>query len=311
MEEREQLDHFAGQLLQGVLAPEALQNVIDSLSAWLTESHVGHGTDMEIPTTVTGRAPAGNHDFHRTASLEAPLRLAPPVRRRRRCLECPIEEGINPNWQRVIELLVHCRALRALADHGVESAHTSHVAALVLSPLGRVLDCDQRGESLLQIGDVLRLSDGQLRWAEPAMQTRFAAAVAETAATGRTTNVLLESRSQSHRRFSLTLKRMQRREAGASNESVGEVLCLIAPLDQRRIATARQLMDLFSLSAAEARLARALANGDSVEEYARDHDVRLPTVRTQLRAIFEKTSTQRQATLVRLIAGIPVVRDTI
>ena len=69
-------------------------------------------------------------------------------------------------------------------------------------------------------------------------------------------------------------------------------------------------MDLCALSAAEARLARALANGDSVEEYARDHDLRLPTVRSQLRAVFEKTGTQRQATLVRLIAGIPVVRDS-
>jgi hypothetical protein len=29
-----------------------------------------------------------------------------------------------------------------------------------------------------------------------------------------------------------------------------------------------------------------------------------------LRAVFEKTGTQRQATLVRLIAGIPVVRDS-
>jgi DNA-binding CsgD family transcriptional regulator len=156
------------------------------------------------------------------------------------------------------------------------------------------------------------LVDGQLRWGEPAMQARFAAALGQTATTGRATSVLLQSPKQAQRRFSLTLKQMRRRPAsdGAGGESAADVLCLVAPLDQRRIATARQLMDLFTLSAAEARLARALANGDSVEEYARDHDLRLPTVRTQLRAVFEKTGTQRQATLVRLIAGIPVVRDS-
>jgi DNA-binding CsgD family transcriptional regulator len=72
----------------------------------------------------------------------------------------------------------------------------------------------------------------------------------------------------------------------------------------------RQLMDFFGLSAAEARLARAICHGDSVEEYATDQGLRLPTVRTQLSSIFHKTGTERQATLVRLIAGIPVVRDS-
>jgi DNA-binding CsgD family transcriptional regulator len=311
MDEQEQLDRFAGQLYQGILAPEALRDVIDSLSAWLTEPPAIHDFDMGMPIVGADGCLADNDDPDRAAYLDAPLRIAPPVRRRRRCPECPIQQDINPNWQRVIDLLLHCRALRELADHAVDSAHTSHVAAIVLSPRGRVLDCDQRGESLLQIGDVLRLADGQLRWGEAAMQARFAAALGETAATGRTTNVLLQSPKQPQRRFSLTLKRMQRRPSlEGGGDSAADVLCLVAPLDQRRVATARQLMDLFSLSAAEARLARALANGDSVEEYARDHDLRLPTVRSQLRAVFEKTGTQRQATLVRLIAGIPVVRDS-
>jgi len=103
----------------------------------------------------------------------------------------------------------------------------------------------------------------------------------------------------------------QRPSAVGAGESakIAEILCLVAPLDGRRIATVRQLMDFFGLSAAEARLARAICHGDSVEEYARDQGLRLPTVRTQLSSIFSKTGTKRQATLVRLIAGIPVVRD--
>jgi len=68
-------------------------------------------------------------------------------------------------------------------------------------------------------------------------------------------------------------------------------------------------MDFFGLSAAEARLARAICHGDSVEEYARDQGLCLSTVRTQLSSVFNKTGTERQAMLVRLIAGIPVVRD--
>lgn len=312
MDEQEQLDHLAGQLYRGILAPEALRDVIDSLSAWLTEPSSVHDCVIGTPGAVGGGRLADSRHPDRRLDRKEPPRSEPPVRWRRRCRECPIQEDINPNSRRVIDLLLHCRALRELADHAVEAAHTSHVAAIVLNRQGRVLDCDQRGESLLQIGDVLRLVDGQLRWDEPTMQARFAAALDQTAATGRATSVLLQSQKEAQGRFCLTLKRMRRRPATerAGGESVADILCLVAPLDQRRVATARQLMDLFSLSAAEARLARALANGDSVEEYARDHDLRLPTVRTQLRAVFEKTGTQRQATLVRLIAGIPVVRDT-
>ncbi len=87
------------------------------------------------------------------------------------------------------------------------------------------------------------------------------------------------------------------------------MLCLVAPLDHRRTATVHQLMKLFGLSAAEARLARALASGETLEAYARENALKMPTVKTQLQATFAKTGTDRQAALVRLIMGIPAVRD--
>lgn len=67
-------------------------------------------------------------------------------------------------------------------------------------------------------------------------------------------------------------------------------------------------MSMFALTAAEARLARALCHGETLEDYAEAHGVKLPTVKTQLRAIFSKTQTDRQVSLVNLIAGIPPLR---
>jgi DNA-binding CsgD family transcriptional regulator len=86
------------------------------------------------------------------------------------------------------------------------------------------------------------------------------------------------------------------------------VACMVFPLGRRRIASARQLMLLFGLSAAEARLARALCHGETLEEYAGSQGVKLPTIKTQLRAVFAKTKTDRQVTLVSLISGIPPLR---
>lgn len=137
-------------------------------------------------------------------------------------------------------------------------------------------------------------------------------AIRETAHTGRVITLLLNPINNQQQRYSLALVRLncQKQQSGSSTEaSVGNVLCLIGPLDRRRFATGHQLMDLFGLSAAEARLARALCHGDSLEEYASDQGLKMPTVKTQLRSVFAKTGTDRQSALVRLLSGIPVVRE--
>jgi DNA-binding CsgD family transcriptional regulator/PAS domain-containing protein len=61
---------------------------------------------------------------------------------------------------------------------------------------------------------------------------------------------------------------------------------------------------LFGLTTAEARLAVALANGNSLTETADRHMVRHETARKQLKSIFLKTHTNRQGELLRLLNGL-------
>lgn len=315
IDETHELDRLAGQLFQGVLTPEMLPEVIASLAAWL---------QPPLGTDSADEGGIGDPPSYCPLSKNGNLKNAPCRRMRqvsdlpepaeKPCTVCALLDSNRPNWHRIIDLFVHCRALREFADHAASWAHTSHVAAIILAPNARVLDCDYRGESLLKAGNVMHMLGGQLYCTEVSCQPKFSSALKETAGTGQTTNILLYAPEQPEHRFSLTLTRMQQRPSAANDGGsarVSDVLCLVAPLDGRRIATARQLMDFFGLSAAEARLARAICHGNSVEEYARDQGLRLPTVRTQLSSIFSKTGTERQATLVRLIAGIPVVRDTV
>lgn len=58
---------------------------------------------------------------------------------------------------------------------------------------------------------------------------------------------------------------------------------------------------LFQLTAAEARLAEALAKGMTLDEVAAACSISKCTVRAQLRQVFAKTGTCRQAQVVRLI----------
>jgi len=61
------------------------------------------------------------------------------------------------------------------------------------------------------------------------------------------------------------------------------------------------LSQVFGLSSAEARLAAVMASGVSLEQAAHQLGLALETVRNQLKAIFSKTETHRQAELVALL----------
>ncbi|AVF42248.1 hypothetical protein AL486_23175 [Pandoraea apista] len=86
------------------------------------------------------------------------------------------------------------------------------------------------------------------------------------------------------------------------------VMLTIGELDRRVTLGPYTLKVLFGLSPAEARLAQALAEGRELAQYARDADVAINTVRTQLRHIFDKTGCRRQADLTRLLHAIPALK---
>ncbi|NJL08424.1 MAG: helix-turn-helix transcriptional regulator, partial [Methylacidiphilales bacterium] len=66
------------------------------------------------------------------------------------------------------------------------------------------------------------------------------------------------------------------------------------------------------LTPAEARVARALIEGQSVTDFARTVGLSPETTRTQLKSVFAKTGTRRQIELVALLAGkglLPVAKE--
>ncbi|WGL15894.1 helix-turn-helix transcriptional regulator [Microbulbifer bruguierae] len=63
------------------------------------------------------------------------------------------------------------------------------------------------------------------------------------------------------------------------------------------------IVQLFGLTPAEAKLAIALCEGDSVTEYAAKLGVAVGTVRVQLKSIFSKLGVHRQPELVRIIGS--------
>ncbi|WP_462119605.1 helix-turn-helix transcriptional regulator [Methylorubrum extorquens] len=70
------------------------------------------------------------------------------------------------------------------------------------------------------------------------------------------------------------------------------------------------MQGLFDLTPAEARVARDIARGLGVPEAAVQAGVTEGTIRSQLKAVFAKTGTSRQAELAALLNGISPLRPS-
>ena len=81
---------------------------------------------------------------------------------------------------------------------------------------------------------------------------------------------------------------------------------VLTPVTLPKAPPVELVQSLFDLTPAEARVARSLAAGETVEEIASIGSVSLNTVRTQVRGVLEKTGCRRQAEVVALLGGIAV-----
>ena len=218
-------------------------------------------------------------------------------------------ERLIPHLQRAMALLSHSQAQQQRADISTAGLDASPLAVIAVDACGRPVFCNRQAEALLREGAVLGLRNGVLCARIADQDSALAHALANTAQRGISGNLTLCTPPGHARpaRFSLTTIPAPEPERYAL-QSRAAVLCLIAPLGARRLATARQLMQLFDLTPAEARLLRALAQGATLDDYARECELSTSTVKTQLRSLFAKTGTSRQADLVRRVMDIPAVR---
>ncbi|GLS43041.1 helix-turn-helix transcriptional regulator [Methylobacterium brachythecii] len=87
-------------------------------------------------------------------------------------------------------------------------------------------------------------------------------------------------------------------------------ILVLTPVEMNAQAPDADLLQgLFDLTAAEARVARAIVAGETVETIILRQGVSESTVRTQLKSVFAKTGMKGQLDLVRLGSGLNLVRS--
>jgi DNA-binding CsgD family transcriptional regulator len=85
--------------------------------------------------------------------------------------------------------------------------------------------------------------------------------------------------------------------------SNASAILMVTPVVPADVPNAEVLQGLFDLTPAEARVARFIAERQTIESVADSIGVSRETIRTQLKAVFAKTGTSRQADLVALLGG--------
>jgi len=78
---------------------------------------------------------------------------------------------------------------------------------------------------------------------------------------------------------------------------------VITSVARPEIACAEVIQGLFDLTPAEARVARGIAAGNTVDDLATEAGIAAGTVRQQLKSVFSKTGVSRQTELVAILIG--------
>ncbi len=213
-----------------------------------------------------------------------------------------------PDLRRAFRLDLRLRAARVQADLGQSLLDALPQAVLAVDATGRIRHANRAAEDLLTAGTTLRQSQGRLTASTPsetsALQAALRRAVEATpgADPGPATSLVVHDSAGAA--LAVTVTPLDR-HAGLPDLPAQRLALVVAVPTQPRRPDPVPLRTAFGFTGAEAELAAALAGGQRLDAIADARGVRMPTVRTQLRALFEKTGTRRQAQLVGLITSLP------
>jgi DNA-binding CsgD family transcriptional regulator/PAS domain-containing protein len=186
---------------------------------------------------------------------------------------------------------------RAISREAAGRDASNHLLEMIAAPViatdlaGRILYMNSQGEALLKQQHCLRYVPERGLGAVSTDDTDHLRAAIALACSGVGSTAILQKAEGPPLLAMVTPSKAMAFSAHA----------LIVFNDAEFRGDARRLKQMFGLSAAEADVAIGLAAGDAIEEIAESRGVAVSTLRVQLKSIYSKTATSRQAELVSLV----------
>ncbi|MFN3521719.1 MAG: alpha/beta fold hydrolase [Phenylobacterium sp.] len=216
--------------------------------------------------------------------------------------------GVAPDLERMADIA-------RLVSRGASSTPRSDVAWAVLSAAGRVLGCNPSAQVVMASG-LGRLQVGaELAFDDPANGEVLARALDQAAQKGGGQTILKFERDGEEEgpcfAYLVPALALPTTVGRSFPAPEGGAFALVFPAAEATNRLWSTLRESFGLTAAEARLARKLRDGRSLQEAAEEMKVSVNTLRNQLRAIFEKMGLKRQSDLVRALTELSSVAGAI
>jgi DNA-binding CsgD family transcriptional regulator/PAS domain-containing protein len=195
---------------------------------------------------------------------------------------------------------------RRLSQAGRDSESVSGLLArsphglFLLDKDGRIRFANAAGEAMIAAGDGLRVESGTLATARPETTQRLAILIGKTARDPDQGGAILLPRRSGKRPYSLIVARMRPAADSVFASGPSVVVSVTDPEGEAPLPLSR-LKELFGLTPAETRIAGEILAGHDPRAIARTLGLSTKTVRAHTANIFDKTQTNRQAELVRLM----------
>jgi DNA-binding CsgD family transcriptional regulator len=223
--------------------------------------------------------------------------------------ELELCQSLMPHLQRAIRVTQRLSTLEAGGRAGDAMLERLPIGAALVNAEGQVVWANHALEAMLEEKDGLAIRRDGLHGMTAADTRALQISVAEAAATGAGANPGGESQISLARpsgRLSHTaLVFPIPHKPGELFDSKPAVGILVTDPERQITLEPKLLQRLYSLTPAEAQLTALLVEGKRLEEAATELGIRFNTARHQLRHVFAKTGTDRQASLLRLILTGP------
>lgn len=221
-------------------------------------------------------------------------------------------DRLVPHWQRAVQMRERLVSLRAGQDLLAASLDAISMPTLLFDEIGRIVHHNRSAAALFDAGATLWRTENRLMASSPEATRNLHLQISNAVRAHReggdaATSIVMVERTG---RMPLTMMVLPLRSAIADataarhSTRTGALMFVFDP-ESAPVITAELVRKLFDLSAVEAELAVALCGGQSPDEIATERGRAVSTVRSQIRSLFAKTGTNRQADLIGLLLASP------
>ena len=205
--------------------------------------------------------------------------------------------ALGPHLRRAVALSLRLARIEMQRDSTAEMLNRYKDGALLVDSQARILFANNAAEAILSAGTGLRVSNGRLT-ARVAPKTAALRSIIAGDNSGATNNVLALPCPDGSK-LSVEIVPIKAETYWVPQRPVAMVF--IRDPKPNALPSREEIQQLFGLTHAQAALARELLNGDGIPAAAERLGISRSTARTHLLELFQKTGTNRQAELVRMI----------